>query len=244
MRKYIFLLLVVCILSAIALSKIFVVQDNFYLYLYDLRNKNQRIVSVQQIDSILSEMPSISFANLDEEYKSKTKSSEKKYSKLLAGSNYKIINRNDFYRKLVGNYRVRDFVCKDVTYNRAVRNSKKEFYWLMDEKLPRAILKLQQQLEAKGYDPDGFRITYGHRHPQRNEAVKGASSSKHILGQAIDLVVYDINKDGKYSDVDKQILLDIAEKQVIADKGGIGRYPGTRTVHLDVRGYRARWDTY
>jgi len=225
-------------------SKVLVVQDKFHLWMFDLTNKNERVTSEKHITELLAAMPSVGFADLDKEYKCSTKSSEKKYRKLLNGSHYKIITRKDFYKKLVGNYRVRDFVCKDVSYSKAIRNFDREFYWLIDEKLPKAILQLQQELEAKGYDPEGFSITYGHRHPQRNEAVKGASSSKHILGQAIDLVVYDIDQNGRYSDADKQILLDIAEKEVIKDKGGIGRYPGTRTVHLDVRGYRARWDSY
>jgi hypothetical protein len=39
-------------------------------------------------------------------------------------------------------------------------------------------------------------------------------------------------------------VLDLLEKEIIKSSGGIGRYPGTRAVHFDVRGYKARWDSY
>jgi uncharacterized protein YcbK (DUF882 family) len=75
-----------------------------------------------------------------------------------------------------------------------------------------------------------------------NEAVNGVENSRHILGQAIDIVIGDINRDGGYTVEDKQIVLDILEDKVIRNAGGVGRYPGTRTVHFDTRGFRARWD--
>jgi len=42
----------------------------------------------------------------------------------------------------------------------------------------------------------------------------------------------------------KKIILDILENKVIGDQGGIGRYPGTMSVHFDVRGFKARWDKH
>ncbi len=46
------------------------------------------------------------------------------------------------------------------------------------------------------------------------------------------------------NDEQKEIVIDLLETKVIKNKGGIGKYPGTKIVHMDVRGYRARWDTY
>lgn len=43
---------------------------------------------------------------------------------------------------------------------------------------------------------------------------------------------------------DKQIVLDFLDKEIIGNKGGIGLYPGTKAVHFDVRGHRARWNSY
>lgn len=106
------------------------------------------------------------------------------------------------------------------------------------------ILDLQKELERKGYDQDGFWIRYVHRTPKQNEEVNGVGSSKHILGQAADLVIKDINKNGKYSEEDKEIVFDLVDKKIIGNKGGVGKYPGTQTIHIDVRGKKARWDSY
>jgi len=65
-----------------------------------------------------------------------------------------------------------------------------------------------------------------------------------MKGQAIDMTIGDINKDGTFTKEDKKIVLDICDKKVIGNKGGIGLYPGTRAVHIDVRGYKARWNSY
>jgi len=34
------------------------------------------------------------------------------------------------------------------------------------------------------------------------------------------------------------------EKKVIKNEDGLGLYPGTQSVHYDVRGVRARWDSF
>ncbi len=96
----------------------------------------------------------------------------------------------------------------------------------------------------QGFNETGFVVLSGFRSPAHNEAVGGASQSRHLLGQAIDIYIYDINNDGRSTQEDKSIVLDILEKEIIKDKGGIGKYPGTMNVHFDTRGYRARWDSY
>ena len=65
-----------------------------------------------------------------------------------------------------------------------------------------------------------------------------------IVGEALDLRINDINDDGRRTQADKQIVLDLLEQHIIKDKGGIGKYPGTMSVHFDVRGYKARWDRH
>lgn len=115
---------------------------------------------------------------------------------------------------------------------------------MIDDKILFALLKLKKSLKNKGHDHDAFVLTSAYRHPRRNEMARGASLSRHIKGQTLDLFIRDINRDGKYSKEDKDIVLEIAEKEVIKDNGGIGKYPGTRAVHIDVRGSKARWDSY
>jgi uncharacterized protein YcbK (DUF882 family) len=38
--------------------------------------------------------------------------------------------------------------------------------------------------------------------------------------------------------------LDLLENEIIKNDGGIGLYPGTDRVHYDIRGTRARWNSY
>ena len=211
---------------------------------YDLFNENDSVKTEKEVSDILDSYKNIEFEKLTSSYKSFTKSEDANYINLLSDKSYKEISRNDFYKKLVGDFRIKDFVCKDMFYDTAVRNRDNKYYWLIDEKLPIAILNLQIELEKQGYNSSGFKITYGHRSPSKNELVNGARLSKHIVGQAVDIVIEDIDQDGVYTENDKNIVLEIAEKIVIGNKGGIGRYPGTRTIHLDVRGIRARWDSY
>jgi uncharacterized protein YcbK (DUF882 family) len=75
-----------------------------------------------------------------------------------------------------------------------------------------------------------------------------ASKSRHLSGDAIDFVVLDINKDGNYDSKDVDLVYNLLDKQIIKDKGGIGTYKNAsnffnkQMIHIDCRGYRARWD--
>ena len=74
-------------------------------------------------------------------------------------------------------------------------------------------------------------ITSGYRPPAYNRKVGGVSNSTHIDGLAADI----------YSDyISVGALHDICE-QVIGDRGGVGYYPKQGFIHVDLRGYRARW---
>ena len=76
----------------------------------------------------------------------------------------------------------------------------------------------------------------------RDHEVEIFGLERHVGAKLIADPEDDVDGDGRYTDADKTIVLDLCEKDIIADKGGIGRYPGTRSIHIDVRGYRARWD--
>ena len=74
-------------------------------------------------------------------------------------------------------------------------------------------------------------ITSAYRPPAYNKSVGGVSNSTHIDGLAADI----------YTDhLTTAQLYDIANV-VIGDSGGVGFYPHQGFVHVDVRGYRARW---
>ena len=73
-------------------------------------------------------------------------------------------------------------------------------------------------------------------------------NSKHKLGQAIDIIVLDVNNDDKWDVQDVDIVYDILDKKIIRDKGGIGTYKNEsgffnqQMVHFDCRGSKARWN--
>jgi hypothetical protein len=74
-------------------------------------------------------------------------------------------------------------------------------------------------------------VTSGYRPPDYNREVGGVSNSTHIDGLAADIYCDGLTTDQLY---------DICE-QVIGTRGGVGYYPKTGFVHVDLRGYQARW---
>ncbi len=72
----------------------------------------------------------------------------------------------------------------------------------------------------------------------------GVTRSHHQRGDALDMQVGDIDRNRRVTPQDKRIVIQILEHEVIGRKGGIGMYPGTRTVHRVLRGYRVRWNSY
>ncbi|MEO0339959.1 MAG: DUF882 domain-containing protein, partial [Bacteroidota bacterium] len=143
-----------------------------------------------------------------------------------------------------GPFRVNDFLCKDKYYRKCLYDKTAYQYWLIDKKLLYALLALQEELDRHDHDKDAFKIITSHRHPLQNEQLGGARKSRHLVGEAVDLFIKDINQDGRYTDEDKNIVLLLVDQKIIGDRGGVGRYPGSRVVHIDVRGHRARWDSY
>lgn len=74
-----------------------------------------------------------------------------------------------------------------------------------------------------------------------------AKDSRHLVGDAIDFIVFDVNNDGISNNKDVEIVFDILDKEIIKNKGGIGTYKNEHSfinrqmIHIDCRGYRARW---
>ena len=227
------------IVFAIALFAIpFIVwKTNHYLfeYYYDLVNKNEPVETRLEIDNVLNTLHTIKYENLEYEYLKYTDSSDPRYKPMLRNLTYYKVERNDLNKRIVGKFRIKDFLSKDKNYTKDYQ------YLLINKKLLYKLLELQNILEEKGYDKYAFIIKRGHRTPNYNNEIGGASRSKHIKGEALDLKIKDIDKNGYYSDLDKSIVLKIVEK-VIGNDGGIGKYPGSRIIHIDVRGTRARWD--
>lgn len=241
LKKGVFFLFIVALLASYLH---WYTRDVIDQVIYDLSFSNTYINSKKGIDDVLNEWEHIEGRALPAELKAYSLLDEGEYKNVLASSRYYVLRKKDVYKKVVGHIRIKDLMARDKYYRRSFIFSRDTLYWGLDKRILYKVLALQDALEGKGYDRDAFWIRHGHRHPQYNLKVGGAPKSRHLRGDAVDLVIKDLNRDGRYTKADKDIVLGLCEKQIIGNQGGIGRYPWSRTVHIDVRGKRARWDSY
>lgn len=217
-------------------------RDVLMQWKYDISKTNIEVVSHQHIDSLLSQLKVVPNTEIDDNYLSITKFNTSPFTEMLGEKKFYKIEQEGIYQFIVGKVRIKDLLPKDNYYKQALY-SKDSLYWLMDQKVLHLMLDFQQEIVAQNGNPNQLKITNGYRHPLYNEEVGGASQSRHIVGEAIDITAKDANNDGVVNQDDKAFILAIAEK-VVGDKGGVGLYPGTMSIHIDVRGYKARWETY
>ena len=89
------------------------------------------------------------------------------------------------------------------------------------------IAKLEKLRELCGGKP--LRINSGCRCAKRNKIVGGAKNSQHLYGTAADVA--------QVPGISIDEMARLAEQ---AGFDGIGKY--NNRIHVDVRGYKARWD--
>lgn len=127
---------------------------------------------------------------------------------------------------------------------------------------PATLIKLETLLEAanaKGWKADSFHVMSGFRTPTYNRGIGNkTTSSRHLYGGAADIwldgdgdgQMDDLNGDGKIDKNDARALAKLGE--TLAKKGGpnwpsggIGVYGSNAAhgpfVHIDARGFQARW---
>lgn len=210
--------------------------------LYDLLEDNTYIEKEEDARAILASFPTISISELPDWYLVDNRLQESPFQEMCKTMRFRVLRKKDCYRKIAGHVRLIDLLSRDDAFHRLHYFSDSPVYLGIDERIIYRFIALQDALARSGYDPDALTVRFGHRHPVLNKEIGGASKSRHIVGEALDISIDDINRDGSYTDADKEIVLDLCEKEIIGGEGGIGRYPGTRSIHIDVRGYRARWD--
>jgi hypothetical protein len=126
----------------------------------------------------------------------------------------------------------------------------------------RLLLKLELILEKvneAGYNARTFNILSGYRTPYYNHAIGNVKFSRHIFGGAADIFIDedpvddtmdDLNADGRIDYKDAVVLYELIDKMYARPWyshfiGGLGHYKRTSAhgpfVHVDTRGYRARW---
>ena len=92
---------------------------------------------------------------------------------------------------------------------------------------------LERLRHRLGNEPLGFLSWY--RTQARNRQVGGASQSRHMSGDATDLTPSTIARIGR-----ARLM---KEANIVFAKGGVGDYP-SGAVHVDSRGFRARWSSF
>jgi len=234
----------IIVIIAVAASIPWQVKDFVFQVTFDLFYENPVVESKEIVDEILTSFERVEINILEKDFRVKSKIDDLPYRNMLQGSKYYLVPQKEVYRRIVGNTRIKDLMSRDHFYMEAIFDRSQKLYWLIDKRILYKILELRKELAAQDYNQDGFWVRHGYRTPQFNEDVNGASESRHIKGEAVDLLIRDINNDGKHTKKDKEIVLSLLENKVIGNSGGIGKYPGTKIVHIDVRGNRARWDTY
>jgi uncharacterized protein YcbK (DUF882 family) len=74
-----------------------------------------------------------------------------------------------------------------------------------------------------------------------------ASNSRHLSGDAIDILVLDVNNDQEINGKDVDITYEILDSKIVKNKGGLGIYKSEvgiwnrQMIHLDCRENRTRW---
>ena len=147
-------------------------------------------------------------------------------------------------------FRLGDFLCKQPAgWPR---------YVVLEERL---LWKLEAVIAAlhRREGASSLHVMSGYRTPHYNAAIGQARHSRHMYGDAADVFVDekpedghmdDLNGDGRETRADARRLYRIADRVAstsLVDRliGGMGYYPATPThgpfVHIDARGYRARW---
>lgn len=155
--------------------------------------------------------------------------------------------------RLSQHFRIRDFL----THDQAGVWPK---YVVINMKLVDKLELVLSDLEAHGVNPSGVRVMSGFRTPQYNHSggdLRGrASLSRHMYGDAADIYIdntgsgemSDLNHDGRVNIDDARVILasvNRVESEHPSLVGGCGIYVGNGAhgpfVHIDTRGYPARW---
>ncbi|MHB0971057.1 MAG: hypothetical protein ACYC7A_20615 [Thermoanaerobaculia bacterium] len=150
-------------------------------------------------------------------------------------------------------FRLGDFLTKD-------QKTVWPKYLLLDPALLDKLELTIAELEKRGIDVENVTVMSGFRTPRYNVAggnTEGrANLSRHMYGDGADVfvdndrngVLDDLNGNGRSDTKDAEIMALAAETVERAEPslvGGIGIYPTCcghgPFVHIDVRGYRARW---
>lgn len=163
------------------------------------------------------------------------------------------VTRENEDTRLSDHFRIRDFLTHD-----QVNVWPK--YVAIDMNLVDKLELVLGDLRAHGINPEGVRVMSGFRTPQYNRSGGDpngrATLSRHMYGDAADIYIdnggsghmSDLNHDGRVNIADARVILASVNRVERAHPslvGGCGVYVGNGShgpfVHIDTRGYPARW---
>lgn len=131
-------------------------------------------------------------------------------------------------------------------------------YLVLRESLLVALEGVVSELRREGVEVDTLGVISGYRTPHYNRMIGNVPNSRHVYGDAFDFFV-DRDNDGRMDDLDGNGRSDngdvdylhalverfLARPEAGQLAGGLGKYYSTNYhhgfVHVDTRGYRARW---
>jgi len=148
-------------------------------------------------------------------------------------------------------FRLKDFLCK--------QESNYPKYIVLKERLLLKLELILEKVNEKEIPCSTFHIMSGYRTPYYNKLIGNVKYSRHLWGGAADIFIDEHPKDGMMDDLNGDGRIDFHDAGVLYDiidqmygkpwyelfLGGLGRYKKTDDhgpfVHVDVRGFRARW---
>lgn len=147
-------------------------------------------------------------------------------------------------------FRLKEFISK--------QRSKFPKYVYLQGALLLKLEKVRKELELEGHPVSNMVVMSGYRTPYYNKAIGNVKFSRHVFGDAADIFVDndgnyrmdDLNRDGKLTIADADVMASIVESLNKRDSfkgliGGLGVY-GPKShrgafIHIDTRGFKARW---
>ena len=205
---------------------------------FDLLHSNPEVTRKQQIREIFSGFHKIEFDDIPKEFRNRSGMNKRENRNKLRHLTFYKVRKSDLYRRIAGKDRLRDLVSADNGHRRESIFSDREFYFALDTDVLHLLMDIRRAMAEKGLDVDELDIISGYRTPAHNRNVGGKSESRHQLGDAIDLMIGDVDGNGRVDREDKRAVVGIARK-VIGNRGGLGVY--ARSIHIDTRGHAARW---